>query len=138
MKIQVIRNVALFLDDGTFVIPFGGYFFWNIYIQKSKMVTLIPFRYGKKIIINTIKDKINEDKFNLVMVMVFNVTFNNISVISWQSLLLVGETGVPWENHRPAASHWQTISQSCIKFTPAMSRIRTHNLSGDRHSLRYI
>jgi hypothetical protein len=35
----------------------------------------------------------------------FKATFNNISVISWQSVLLVGETGVPGENHRPAASH---------------------------------
>jgi hypothetical protein len=34
--------------------------------------------------------------------MVFNVTFNNISIISWRSVLLVAETGVPWENHRPA------------------------------------
>jgi hypothetical protein len=33
--------------------------------------------------------------------MVFNATFNNISVISWQSILLVEETGVPEENHRP-------------------------------------
>ena len=29
-----------------------------------------------------------------VGVMVFNATFNNISVISWQSVLLVEETGV--------------------------------------------
>ena len=36
--------------------------------------------------------------------MVFNTTFNNISVISWQSVLLVEETLVPGENHRPAAS----------------------------------
>ena len=28
-------------------------------------------------------------------VMVFNTTFNNISVISWRSVLLVEETGVP-------------------------------------------
>ena len=27
--------------------------------------------------------------------MVFNATFNNISVISWRSVLLVEETGVP-------------------------------------------
>jgi hypothetical protein len=27
--------------------------------------------------------------------MVFNATFNNISIISWQSVLLVEETGVP-------------------------------------------
>ena len=32
-------------------------------------------------------------------------TFNNISVISWRSVLLVKDTGVPGENHRPAASH---------------------------------
>ena len=35
---------------------------------------------------------------------VFNATFNNISVISWRSVLLVEETGVPEENPRPAAS----------------------------------
>jgi len=33
------------------------------------------------------------------MDMVFNVTFNNISVISWWSVLSVEETGVPGENH---------------------------------------
>jgi len=36
--------------------------------------------------------------------MVFNATFNNISVITWQSVLLVEETGVPRENHRPVAN----------------------------------
>jgi hypothetical protein len=35
----------------------------------------------------------------MVRVMVFNATFNNISVISWQSVLLVEESGVPIENH---------------------------------------
>jgi hypothetical protein len=30
-----------------------------------------------------------------VSVMMFNATFNNISVISWQSVLLVEQTGVP-------------------------------------------
>jgi hypothetical protein len=32
------------------------------------------------------------------MVMVFNATFNNISAISWQSVLLVTETGGTGEN----------------------------------------
>ena len=36
--------------------------------------------------------------------MVFNATLNNISVISWRSVLLVGETGVPEENHRTVAA----------------------------------
>jgi hypothetical protein len=31
---------------------------------------------------------------------VFNATFNNISAILWQSVLLVDEIGVPGENHR--------------------------------------
>jgi len=39
------------------------------------------------------------------MVMVFNATFNNISVILWQSVLLVEENGIPGENHLPTASH---------------------------------
>jgi hypothetical protein len=39
-------------------------------------------------------------------VMVFNATFNNISVeYQWRSVLLVEETGVPGEKHQPAASH---------------------------------
>ena len=38
-------------------------------------------------------------------VLVLNATFNNISVISWRSVLLVEETGVPGESHRPVASH---------------------------------
>ena len=37
--------------------------------------------------------------------MVFDATFNNISFISWWSVLQVEETGVPGENHRPAASY---------------------------------
>jgi hypothetical protein len=40
-----------------------------------------------------------------VRVIMFNATFNNISVRSWRSVLLVEETGVPGENHRPAARH---------------------------------
>jgi len=31
--------------------------------------------------------------------MVFNVTFNNISAILWQSVLLVEETGVPVQTY---------------------------------------
>ena len=45
-----------------------------------------------------------------VLVMVFNTTLNNISVLSWCSVLFVEETGVPGEIHRPVVSHWQTLS----------------------------
>jgi hypothetical protein len=46
--------------------------------------------------------------------MVFNATFNNISDISCRSALLVEETGLPGENHRPAARHWQTWSHNVV------------------------
>ena len=55
-----------------------------------------------------------------VRVKVFNATFNDVSVISWRSVLLVKETGVPGENHLPATSHLALIG------------IRTH-ISGDRN-----
>jgi hypothetical protein len=67
--------------------------------------------------------------------MVFNATFNNISVISWRSVLLVEETEVPEENHRPAASHWQTWSHNVVSSTPCLSGILTDNVSGDMHWL---
>ena len=50
--------------------------------------------------------------------MVFNAPFNNISVISWRSVLLMEETGVPGEKHWPAANHWQTLSHNVVSSTP--------------------
>ena len=70
-----------------------------------------------------------------VRIVVFNATFNNISVISWQSVLLVEETGGPEENQRPATSHWQTLSNDVVSSTPHLRGVRTHNISGDMHWL---
>jgi hypothetical protein len=47
----------------------------------------------------------NLASFVFLCLMVFNATFNNISVISWQSVLLMDETGGPGENYQPVASH---------------------------------
>ena len=57
--------------------------------------------------------------------MVFNAIFKNISIISWLSVLLVEETGVPRENHRPAASHRQTLLHNVVLTTPRLSGIGT-------------
>ena len=62
--------------------------------------------------------------------MVFNATFNNMSVISWRSVLLVDETEGPGKNIRTVASHSQTWSHNVVYL--ALIEIRTHNLSGDR------
>ena len=62
-------------------------------------------------------------------------TFNNISVISWRSVLLVEETEVTGENHQPVASHWQTLSHNVVSSTSRHERGSTPNFSGDRHWL---
>jgi hypothetical protein len=43
---------------------------------------------------------------------------NNISVISWRSVLLVEETGIHGENHWTVASNWQTWSHNVVSSTP--------------------
>ena len=41
----------------------------------------------------------------------FNTTFSSISAISWQSVLVVEEAGVPGRNRWPWAGNWQTLSR---------------------------
>jgi len=65
--------------------------------------------------------------------MIYYATSNNISAISWWSVLLAGETVVPGENNQPAASHWHTLSHNVISSTPRLIEIPTHSVSGDRH-----
>jgi hypothetical protein len=53
---------------------------------------------------------------------VSNATFSNISVKSWRSVLLLEETEVPGENHRPVVSHSQTLSHNVISSTSRHER----------------
>ena len=69
---------------------------------------------------------------DLIGWVVFNDTFNNISVILWWSVLLVEKTWVSGKYYRPAASNWQTLSHNVVSSTPRLNRILTHNISSDR------
>jgi len=58
----------------------------------------------------------------LVWFKLFNATFNNISLILLRLVLLVEETGVPTENHRPVAIYWQTLPHNVVSSTPRYER----------------
>jgi hypothetical protein len=70
---------------------------------------------------------------------VLNATFNNTLVISWRSVLLVEETGGPGEDHRPVASHWQTLSHNVVSSTPRHERgSNSHLIRGHcRFTIRF-
>ena len=65
---------------------------------------------------------INLDKEVWFRSMVLNAPFNNISVISWRSVLVVEEIRVHGENHQPAVRHCQTwIRSHSTKLTYILS-----------------
>jgi hypothetical protein len=78
--------------------------------------------------------------FGFVCLMVINATSNNISVISWQSVVLVEETGWPGENHRPVASHWQTLSHNIVHLALlilTVQHINSPKSSSKSHSVQH-
>ena len=67
-------------------------------------------------------------------VMVFKATFNNISVISWRSVLLVVETVVPGETNRPVTDNIYHIMFYRIHLSTLTPRQkRDSNFSGNMH-----
>jgi hypothetical protein len=55
--------------------------------------------------------------------MVFNATFKNISIISWRSVLLVEEAGIPGEKHLP----------ELVKTTSSHSEKKCHTEKSSSH-----
>jgi hypothetical protein len=79
---------------------------WYIVAKKKPLVDIE--------VVNVVNLRPFQRNVYICCFMVFNATFNNISGISWRSVLLEEEIGVPGENHRAVASHWQTLSHNVL------------------------
>ena len=115
----LLFDVLLLLTTFCFVFPFSFLVFFCVLCPVLQCLWIVYSLLPHWITLTFISYLIH---FR-VRVMVFNATLNNISVISWQSALLVEETRVLRENHRPATSHWQTLSHYVVSSTPCHVRI---------------
>ena len=96
------------------------YFFWP---NKTLFSCLLPLKRPNK---NKYQHctfiKFNMDICVILVrvsnnVVVLNVTFNYISVISWRSVLLMEKTGLPRDKHRPVISYLQTLAHNVVSST---------------------
>ena len=71
---------------------------------KLSCTSSIPQMTG---IIKCVSSVVRYTRCKMIWFMVFNAIFNNISAISWGSVFMI-------ENHRPVASHWQTLSHNVV------------------------
>jgi hypothetical protein len=82
-------------------------------------------------------DNINIFLFEWLLIkfsfMVLNVTFNNISVISWQSVLLVEENGVPEKTTDQQQVTDKLLSHNVVWSRPCLIGIQMHNVNGYWH-----
>ena len=120
-KKKIIVTGKYFIDIDTKNVYLIAYYETLNYLRN------VPTSYDISFYAYIIKSSY-ENSYILVCLFVwmgFNATFNNISVISWRSVLLVEEAG---ENHQPWAGNWQTLSRqlNATRFCMVQTQARTH------------
>ena len=65
--------------------------------------------------------------------MVFNTTFNNISVISWQASFIGGGNWSTMRKPPTCRKSLANLINNVVSSTPRLSDIQTHIVIGDRH-----
>jgi hypothetical protein len=112
---------CIFVSRCSYVVMY----FYTLYRKSNAVWTTVSIKIWKinRFIVSFIytleKRKPQRQRQHWFKVIVCNATFNNISDISWRSVLLVEETGGPGENRRPAESHWQTLSYNVVSSIPS-------------------
>jgi hypothetical protein len=94
---------------------------------KNQSVPIVSYSYTNSIGRKMFNYKETLQDINIEKQSVLRRKRINISVTSWQSVLLVEETRLPRETHWPAASHWQTLSYNVVSSTSHLSVIHTQN-----------
>jgi hypothetical protein len=96
-NISVISSHSLCFSVQVIVCPFAHFLLAiAIYVRLRFTASGYPLWYFQTFLI-----------YSWARIMKLSATFNNISVISSHSVLLMEESVVLGENHWPAASHWQ-------------------------------
>jgi hypothetical protein len=91
-----------FIDAGNYRIILFVKGHWQKTIELSHDVVHLAIMWQSiSLALMVERHRFHKIRFNA---MIFNPTFNYISVISWQSVFFVEETRVPRENHQPATS----------------------------------
>ena len=87
---------------------------WQIYVQKYTLKKLTCKKWKQTLKLEWKRGIVTCE----IMVMVFNVTFNNISVIWWRSVSLVEETRVPGRKSPTCHKSLTTLSHNVVWNTP--------------------